>query len=470
MEKLWGGRFREASDPEVARFHASFAFDRRLLHADIRANVAYCRALQRAGLLSEEEAARILDALARILEQAERDPEALNRYPAEDVHSFVEARLAELIGEAAYKLRTGRSRNDQVSTDLRLYLREQCDLWLAELLELETAVLDLAERYAEVALPGYTHLQRAQPILWGHYLLAYFEMFERDRERVRTARARLNVLPLGAGALAGTSVPLDREWLARELGFERVAANSLDAVSDRDFVLEVLFAAAVLQMHLSRLAEDFILYATSEFGFLALGDAVSTGSSLMPQKKNPDALELIRGKTGRIFGHLMGVLAMMKGLPLAYNKDMQEDKEAVFDALDTVRASVRVMTTVLRHTELRPERMMDAALGDYTNATELADYLVRKGMTFRHAHELVGQIVLYATQVRKSLSELSLEEYRQFAPQIEADVYEALSLERALASKRALGGTAPERVRAALQEARQRVNARWRDREAITSG
>lgn len=401
MEKLWGGRFREDLDPEVARFNASFAFDRRLLHADIRTNAAYCQALQRAGVLSQEEAARILDALARIREQVERDPGSLDRYPAEDVHSFIEARVAELIGETAYKLRTGRSRNEQVSTDLRLYLREQCDLWLAELLQLETATLDLAERYAEVALPGYTHLQRAQPILWGHYLLAYFEMFERDRERVRAARARLNVLPLGVGALAGTSVPVDREWLARELGFERVAANSLDAVSDRDFVLEVLFAAALLQMHLSRLAEDFILYATSEFGFLVLGDAVSTGSSLMPQKKNPDALELIRGKAGRVFGHLVGVLTVMKGLPMAYNKDMQEDKEAVFDALDAVRASVRAMTTVLRHTELRPERMRSAALGDYANATELADYLVRKGMTFRRAHDLVGRIVLYAAEAKK---------------------------------------------------------------------
>jgi argininosuccinate lyase len=470
MEKLWGGRFREALDPEVAHFNASFAFDRKLLSADIRVQAAYCRALQRAGLLSEDEAARLLDALARIREQAEREPDSLDRSPAEDVHSFVEARLAEMVGDLAYKLRTGRSRNDQVSTDLRLYLRQQCDLWLADLLELEAALLDLAERYAEVPLPGYTHLQRAQPILWGHYLLAYFEMFERDRDRVGAARARLNVLPLGAGALAGTSVPIDREWLARELGFERVAANSLDAVSDRDFVLEVLFAAALLQMHLSRLAEDLILYATSEFGFLALGDAVSTGSSLMPQKKNPDALELIRGKTGRVFGHLMGTLTVMKGLPLAYNKDMQEDKEAVFDALDTVRASVRVMTTVLRHVELHPERMAGAALGDYTNATELAEYLVRKGMAFRHAHDLVGRIVLYAAEAGKRLDELSLEEYRRFAPQIEADVYAALSLESALASKRVLGGTAPERVRAALREARQRVEAVRRDRRAITPG
>jgi len=457
MEKLWGGRFREALDPEFARFNASFLFDRRLLRADIRANAAYCRALRRAGVLSEDEEARILEGLERILERAERDPGYLERSSAEDVHGFVEARLAELIGETAYKLRTGRSRNDQVSTDLRLYLREQCDLLLEELLQLQTALLDLAERYADVALPGYTHLQRAQPIVWAHYLLAYFEMFERDRERVRIARARVNVLPLGSGALAGTSCPIDREWLARELGFERVAGNSLDAVSDRDFVLEVIFAAALLQMHLSRLAEDFILYATSEFGFLTLGDAVATGSSLMPQKKNPDALELIRGKAGRVFGHLMGALTMMKGLPLAYNKDMQEDKEAVFDALDTVRACVRVATVVLRHVELRPERMTQAALEGYTNATELADYLVRKGMTFRHAHELVGRIVLYAAEKGKGLNELSLEEYQRFAPQIEGDVYDALSLERALASKRAIGGTAPERVRLALCEARERL-------------
>ncbi len=457
MEKLWGGRFREELDPEIAQFTASFAFDRRLFRAEIRTNIAYCRALQRAGILSEDEAARVCEALERLLECAERDPGYFDRYRAEDIHGFVEARLAEWVGDVAYKLRTGRSRNDQVSTDLRLYLREQCDLLLEDLRELQMAVLDLAERYAGVALPGYTHLQRAQPVVWAHYLLAYVEMFERDRERVSAARARLNVLPLSSGALAGTSVPIDREWLARELGFERASGNSLDAVSDRDFVIEVLFAAALLQMHLSRLAEDFILYATSEFGFLTLGDAVSTGSSLMPQKKNPDALELIRGKTGRVFGHLLSVLTVMKGLPLAYNRDMQEDKEAVFDALDTVRACVRAAATVLRHVELHPERMTRAALDAYTNATELAEYLVRKGMAFRHAHDLVGRIVLYAAEVGKGLSELSLEEYRRFAPQIEEDVYEVLSLERALASKRELGGTAPERVRAALREARQRV-------------
>lgn len=457
MEKLWGGRFREEPDPEFAQFNASFPFDRRLVHADIRVNEAYCRALQRAGILSEDEAARILEALHEIAQRAQRDPGYFDRYPAEDVHGFVQARLAELVGEAAYKLHTGRSRNDQVSTDLRIYLREQCDLLRDELLRLQEALLDLAERDPEAVLPGYTHLQRAQPILWAHYLLAYFEMFERDRERVSAARARLNVLPLGSGALAGTSFPLDREELARELGFERVAGNSLDAVSDRDFVLEVAFAAAVLQMHLSRLAEDFILYASSEFGFLTLGEAVSTGSSLMPQKKNPDALELIRGKSGRVFGHLIGLLTMMKGLPLAYNKDMQEDKEAIFDALDTVRACVRIATKVLAHVEIDRERMAQAARQDYTNATELAEYLVRKGVAFRRAHEIVGRIVLYALQRKKGLTELSLKEYHDFAPQIEEDVYDALSLTSALASKREIGGTSPERVRAALVAARERV-------------
>src|SRR5689334_1822363 len=372
-KKLWGGRFEGKIDPGFAKFNNSYRFDRRLFAADVTASIAYCDALVAAGVITTGEGTQIKTALEAILKSG-----ADENHPAEDVHSFVEARLIELIGDAGRKLHTGRSRNDQVATDFRLWLRRAIDHLDATLRLTQSALLDFAESNRDVVIPGYTHLQRAQPVLLAHWCLAYFEMLTRDRERLIDTRKRVNVMPLGSAALAGTSFPIDREALAKSLGFDSVSANSLDAVSDRDFCVEFLNACALVMVHLSRLAEDIILYATSEFGFFELGDAIATGSSLMPQKKNPDSMELVRGKAGRVFGDLIGLLTTMKGLPLAYNKDMQEDKEAVFDAFDTVTSSLQVTSTVLMNIGVN-----NVALGGYMNATELADYLVRKGMPFR---------------------------------------------------------------------------------------
>jgi len=374
---------------------------------------------------------------------------------AEDIHSFVEARLVELIGEPGRKLHTGRSRNDQVATDLRLWLRDAIDELSSRVRQMQEAILDLAEKEKETILPGYTHLQRAQPILFAHWCLAYFEMLARDNQRLTEVRKRVNVLPLGSAAIAGTSFPIDREAVARELGFEEVSRNSIDAVSDRDFCVEFANACSLIMVHLSRLAEEIILYATTEFGFFELSDAVATGSSLMPQKKNPDSMELVRGKAGRVFGDLMSLLTTMKGLPLAYNKDMQEDKEAVFDTFDATAGSIEVSTIVLQNLSLNRERMRSAATKGMLNATELADYLVRKGVPFREAHELVGKAVLKALEKGFELTELPLDDLRGLSNEIEPDVFESLTLEQTLASKSQIGGTAPERVAAALASARK---------------
>ena len=459
-KKLWGGRFEGATDAGFAAFNRSFGFDRRLLAADVRGSLAHAEALRAAGVLSDEEARRIGEGLGAILARAESEPSYLDEDgAAEDVHSFIEARLTEMIGDVGRKLHTGRSRNDQVATALRLWLRERIDEIDDAARNAQAALLDLAEAHRGAVIPGYTHLQRAQPVLFAHWCLAYFEMLARDRERLRDARRRANVLPLGSAALAGTSYPLDRESVARALGFDSVSANSLDAVSDRDFCVEFCAAASLLMAHLSRLAEDLIIYSTTEFGFVELGDAVSTGSSLMPQKKNPDALELVRGKAGRVFGHTVALLTVIKGLPLAYNKDMQEDKEAVFDAADTVLSSLEVTTTVLRNLRLREDCAREAATRGHMNATELADYLARKGVPFREAHGAVGRMVLAAVARGAELHELPLEEMRAFSSLIERDVYEVLSLESALATKSQTGGTAPARVAEALAAARAALEA-----------
>src|SRR5262249_36827329 len=377
---------------------------------------------------------------------------------AEDVHSFVEARLVEMIGDAGRKLHTGRSRNDQVATDLRLWLRAEIDRLDGCLRDTQTALLDFAAANQAVALPGYTHLQRAQPILLAHWCLAYFEMLDRDRERFADVRRRVNVLPLGSAALAGTAYAIDREAVAQALNFAAVSRNSLDAVSDRDFCIEFCNAASLAMMHLSRLAEDIILYATTEFGFFELSDAIATGSSIMPQKKNPDSMELVRGKAGRVFGHLSSLLTTMKGLPLAYNKDLQEDKEALFDAVDTLTACLGISTTVLRNIRVNEPRARAALQRGYLNATELADYLARKGMPFREAHEAVGRIVVHAIERGCELEALSLEELKSFAGLIEPDVFAALSVAQALRSKSQTGGTAPDRVAEALEAARVRLS------------
>jgi argininosuccinate lyase len=458
-KKLWGGRFERESDAGFAEFNSSFRFDRRLLEADVGASIAYSEALARAGVLSAEENEKLRNALETILESSRSDENYLNDASAEDVHSFVETRLIELTGALGRKLHTGRSRNDQVATDFRLWMRGSIDLLETNLKNLQTSLLDFAETNREVILPGYTHLQRAQPVLLAHWSLAYFEMLKRDRERFKEVRKRVNIMPLGSAALAGTSFPIDRDALAASLGFEGVSHNSLDAVSDRDFCVEFLSACALVMVHLSRLAEDVILYATSEFGFFELGDAIATGSSLMPQKKNPDSMELVRGKAGRVFGDLLALLATLKGLPLAYNKDMQEDKEAVFDAFDTTTSCLQVAETVMRNIVVNRETALAAASAGYMNATELADYLVRKGMPFREAHETVGRIVTRAIDLNKELSELSIDELREFSALIESDVYEALSLERTLSSKSQTGGTARETVAAALAAARAVVEA-----------
>jgi argininosuccinate lyase len=453
-KNLWGGRFTGKADERFVEFNRSFGFDRRLFEADVRASLAHCEGLRGAGVLTEAESEQIKSGLQTILKRAQADARYFDELPSEDVHSFVEARLVELVGDTGRKLHTGRSRNDQVATDLRLWLRDEIDGISAKARETQTALLDLAGAYPAAVLPGYTHLQRAQPVLWAHWCLAYFEMLLRDRERLSEVRKRVNVLPLGSAALAGTAYKIDREAVARFLGFDAVSRNSLDAVSDRDFCVEFTSACSLIMLHLSRLAEDIIIYATSEFGFLELSDAVATGSSLMPQKKNPDSMELVRGKAGRVFGHLSGLLAMLKGLPLAYNKDMQEDKEAIFDAADTVSASLEVSATVLRNTRVREELARERATRGYMNATELADYLARKGMPFREAHDAVGRLVLRAIERGVELQDLALGEMQTFSSLIEADVYEALSLAQTLATKSQTGGTSPERVAEALVAAR----------------
>ena len=459
-KNLWGGRFKGEADPAFAKFNRSFNFDRRLLEVDVRASIAHCDGLVGAGVLNSAEAAQIKTGLTQILQSALTDSAYVDDAAAsEDVHSFVEAKLIDLIGDLGRKLHTGRSRNDQVATDLRLWLRAEIERNLGALTIAQIALLDLAEANRDVVIPGYTHLQRAQPVLFAHWCLAYFEMLGRDRSRLAEVRKQVNVMPLGSAALTGTSYPIDREAVAGALGFDSVSRNSLDAVSDRDFCIEFASAAAIIMMHLSRLAEDVILYSTNEFGFVELSDAIATGSSLMPQKKNPDAMELVRGKAGRVFGHLQSLLTTMKGLPLSYNKDMQEDKEALFDTADTLNDCLSITAIVLRNLRVNKSRTREAATQGYLNATELADYLVRKGMPFREAHEMVGQVVVHAIDAGCELDNLSLDELKKFSTLIEADVFGALSVEQTLATKSQMGGTAPKRVGEALAIARKRLAA-----------
>jgi argininosuccinate lyase len=454
-KNLWGGRFKGKADPAFAAFNNSFGFDRRLFEADIAGSLAYAKALAVAGVISQEEAAKLEQSLQMILAEGRGSETYFNALAAEDVHSFVESRLVELTGDIGRKLHTGRSRNDQVATDFRLWLRQAIDDLLVSLRLAQEALLGFAEGSREITIPGYTHLQRAQPVLLAHWCLAYFEMLVRDRERLLDARRRVNVLPLGSAALAGSSFPVERELLARELGFDSVSRNSLDAVSDRDFAIEFLGACSLIMVHLSRLAEDIILYSTTEFGFFELGDAIATGSSLMPQKKNPDSMELVRGKAGRVFGDLQALLTTLKGLPLAYNKDMQEDKEAVFDSFDTVATCLQVTATVLGNLGVNRDKAQSASIGGYMNATELADYLVRKGMPFREAHDVVGKIVMRAIESGGEIERLSLAELQSFSSHFSEDVYEALSLSQTLKAKAQIGGTSPERVAVALKEARE---------------
>ena len=454
--KLWGGRFTEQTDEFVERFTASVSFDARLYHHDIMGSIAHARMLAHCGVLATDECDAIVDGLEQIRREA-ASGEFVWRVALEDVHMNIEARLIELIGEVGKKLHTGRSRNDQIATDIRLFLRDEIDGLLALIGELRSALLDLAEQHADTLMPGFTHLQTAQPVTFGHHLLAWHEMLARDAERLAECRRRTNVMPLGAAALAGTTFPIDRAFTARELGFETIAENSLDAVSDRDFAIEFCATASIAMMHLSRWSEELVLWTSQQFGFIELPDRFCTGSSIMPQKKNPDVPELIRGKSARVFGHTMSLLALMKSQPLAYNKDNQEDKEPLFDAIDTLRDSLSAMLGMLPNIVVNAEAMRDAALAGFATATDLADYLVRRGAAFRDAHEAVGQAVAFAIANERSLDQLELSQLQQFSSLIEDDVFEVLKLEGSVAARDHLGGTAPDQVRAAVQRARSNL-------------
>ena len=450
----WGGRFSEPTDEFVKIFGASVFFDKILAPYDIQGSIAHATMLQEVGLLTEDEKNQIIKGLEQILAEINAD-EFEWSVALEDVHMNIESRLTKLIGNAGKKLHTGRSRNDQVATDIRLYLRDQVDDILAEINRLQIALLDLAEQEASTILPGFTHLQAAQPISFGHHMMAYFEMLSRDAERLVDTRKRMNSMPLGSAALAGTTYPINRERTAQLLGFERICLNSLDGVSDRDFAIEFLSASSIIMMHLSRFSEELILWSSAQFHFIELPDSFCTGSSIMPQKKNPDVPELVRGKTGRVYGNLISMLTIMKSQPLAYNKDNQEDKEPLFDTVDTLKACLRVFADMVPTIEAQRDTMYNSCKKGYTTATDLADYLVNKGLAFRDAHEVVGKSVSYGIEHQKDLAELSLEELQLFDDRIENDVFDILSLEGSLCARDHLGATSPNQVKKAIKAARK---------------
>ncbi len=455
--KLWGGRFTQSTDAFVQAFTASVTFDQRLAQYDIQGSVAHAKMLERIGVLTEAETSAIVEGLADIGVEIDRGLFDWS-IVLEDVHMNIEAKLTERIGDIGKKLHTGRSRNDQVATDIRLYLRQEIGRILSEIRRLQIALLDLAEKEADTIMPGFTHLQVAQPITFGHHLMAWFEMLSRDCGRLADCRDRVNVMPLGAAALAGTSFPIDRDYTCELLGFDRPAPNSLDAVSDRDFAIEFMAAASLIMTHLSRFSEELVLWSSAQFDFVELPDAFCTGSSIMPQKKNPDVPELVRGKTGRVTGHLVSLLTLMKSQPLAYNKDNQEDKEPLFDAVDTVQGSLRAFADMMPHVQAKREKMYDAAKQGFSTATDLADYLVRKGIPFRDAHGIVGQAVRLGIDSQRDLSELSLDEFHAFCPEIGQDVFDVLSLEGSVSARKHSGGTAPECVREAIMKARELID------------
>ncbi|MFZ7110894.1 MAG: argininosuccinate lyase [Desulfatiglandales bacterium] len=456
IEKVWGGRFQEDTDEMVDRFNASIRFDRRLYAQDIQGSVAHCRALAKQNVFSEEETSRIISALQEIKEAMDGGA-YLSDETHEDIHTLVEKALVDKVGPIGEKIHTGRSRNDQVSLDVRLYVREAINRVNGLVIEMQRSLLQLAESNIGLIIPGYTHMQRAQPVLVAHHLLAYFEMLKRDRQRFQENSRRVNILTLGSAALAGTTFDLDRRMVAEELGFDTISRNSMDAVSDRDFILEFLFASSVLMMHLSRMSEELIVWSTQEFDFVNLPDAFCTGSSIMPQKKNPDVPELIRGKTGRVYGHLMGLLTTMKGLPLTYNKDMQEDKEALFDTVDTLEPCLKVASGLLKGITFNGQRMKEAIGKGYLAATDLADYMVTKGETFRHAHDAVGKMVLFAMEKGKELHDLTLDEMKRFSEKIDADVFSWLDPEACVGRRNLPGGTGPDAVRKSLEKAKEEL-------------
>ena len=448
--KLWSGRFSKNTDSEVNDFNSSIRFDQRMYRQDIEGSIAHAKMLGRCNIIPSEDAELIVKTLGEILEDIENGKVEF-MIDAEDIHMNIETILTSHIGDAGKRLHTGRSRNDQVALDIRMYLRDEIEEITDMLISLEKALINIAKNNLDTIMPGYTHLQKAQPITLAHHTMAYFEMFKRDIERLGDVRKRTNVMPLGSGALAATTYPLDREFVAKELGFDSVTMNSLDGVSDRDFVIELASALSIVIMHLSRYCEELILWNTNEFQFIEMDDACSTGSSIMPQKKNPDVAELIRGKSGRVYGDLVSILTTMKGIPLAYNKDMQEDKECIFDAVDTVKLCIPVFEKMIATMKINSDSMYKGAGGGFTNATDAADYLVKKGMPFRQAHEVIGKMVAYALGADKALSEFTMEEFKNCSEIIEEDIYDAISLETCVNERKVIGGPAKQAVEAAIK-------------------
>jgi len=469
LGKLWGGRFNEATDAFVERFTASVTFDQRLYRQDIRGSIAHAQMLAAQGILSQKEFQQIRQSLQAIEQEIEEGKFSWS-IALEDVHMNIETALTQRIGAVGKKLHTGRSRNDQVATDIRLYLRDEIDLIRAELARLQQGMLALAEQEADTLMPGFTHLQTAQPISFGHHLMAWFEMLERDDSRLQDCRRRLNQSPLGAAALAGTTYPIDRQLSAKLLGFDAPCANSLDAVSDRDFAIEFAAASALIMTHLSRMAEELVLWTSAQFNFIQLPDRFCTGSSIMPQKKNPDVPELVRGKTGRVNGHLVALLTLMKSQPLAYNKDNQEDKEPIFDTVDTVKDCLRAFADMIPAIKANRDVMRVAAIKGFSTATDLADYLVRKGIPFRDAHEIVGKAVGLGVKENRDLSELTLQELQSFSKLIEKDVYKVLTLEGSVSARKHFGGTAPAQVKKAIKTAKAKLVKRSTTKSLKGSG
>ena len=450
--KLWGGRFSGQTDEQAGSFHSSVSFDQRLYRQDITGSIAHAEMLGKQGIIPLSDSEAIARTLQNILDDIEKGSVSIDgRY--EDIHSFVEAELIARIGDAGRRLHTGRSRNDQVALDMRMYVKDEIDTINARLLDLLETLLKGAKQHVQTVMPGFTHLQKAQPITLGHHLLAYFQMFKRDSERLADCRKRTDEMPLGSGALASTTYPIDREYVREKLMFAKTTENSLDAVSDRDFCIEFVSCLALVMMHMSRFCDELILWSTDAFKFIEISDAYATGSSIMPQKKNPDMAELIRGKTGRVYGSLMGLLTVMKGLPLAYNKDMQEDKEAVFDAADTVKGCLPVFCGMLASIDFHADIMRQSAEGGYTDATDVADWLVKKGMTFREAHEISGKLVLYAIEKKKPIRELSLAEFNMVSDMFDDTVFAAISIEACVAARSVKGGPAEGAVREAIENA-----------------
>ena len=455
MEKLWGGRFKKNINKEMEKFISSLSFDKKLVKYDLLGSIAHAQMLGKCEIITKEEKNKIVEGLKQILKEVQEGKVKIITREAEDIHSWVENKLKEKIGTVAGKLHIARSRNDQIALDERMYLKEEV-LTIQDLLkDLQKSLLSSAQKHLEIIMPGYTHLQHAQPLLFSHHLMAYFFMFERDNGRMQDLYKRIDVLPLGSAALAGTSFPVDREFVSKQLGFSKVSENSLDAVSDRDFILEFLSASAILMMHLSRLGEELVLWSSQEFDFIELDDSFCTGSSIMPQKKNPDAAELIRGKTGRVYGNLMNLLTMMKALPLAYNHDMQEDKEPLFDTVSTLETSLFLMSKMIETMQVNKKKMEEGTKGDFSTATELADYLVKKGLSFREAHKLVGGMVIYCLENKKNLEDLTLAELKSFHKNFSEKALEILKPQSAVEAKDSYGGTSLKKVKGSIQKAKK---------------